>query len=65
MQGSALIAEVIVQFDDNSVADSGLHARNWPLSIDPNDRSCVQTVRVSVEPFDGEVVGASLGCRKA
>lgn len=64
MQGSALVAQIIVQIDHNSVADSGLHARDRPLSIDPNDGSIVETVRITIEPSNCEVVCASLGCRK-
>jgi hypothetical protein len=65
MQRSALVAEVIVQIDHDSVANSGFYARDWPLPIDSYDGSCVQTIRVSIEPFNSEVVCASLGCRKA
>jgi hypothetical protein len=64
VQRSALIAEVIVQADDDSVADSGFYARNWPLSIDTDNRSRVKTVRVPEDPAYIEVIGAQLGrCR--
>ena len=65
MYGSALIAKLVVHIDHESVADRGLDARKWPLSIDSNDWSCVKTVRVSKDPSDMEVVCASLGSREA
>jgi hypothetical protein len=64
VQRSALITEVIVQVDDDSVADSGFYARNWPLSVDTHDRSRVEAIRVSKDPAYIEVGGAQLGrCR--
>lgn len=45
-----------MKVDNNSVADSGFHARYGPLSVDRDDRPLVKAIRVSVCPSHIEVV---------
>jgi hypothetical protein len=60
MQRGRLIAELIVDVDNDSVANSRLDTRNGPLSIDPDGRSITKTVGVSGDPSNSEVISLGL-----
>ncbi len=66
VQACALIAELVVDIDYNSVSYSSCDVGERPLTINPNGRTVENAVRVGHHPGYVEVVGnsGSLG-RKA
>ena len=56
MQRSRLIAELVVDVDNDPIANSGFDAWDGPFSVDSDDGSVSQTIRVSRDPADNEVV---------
>lgn len=51
-----LVAEVILDVDDDIIAFCHCDCRNRPLAIDSNDRSIVNTVWIGIYPANVEVV---------
>lgn len=57
VESGALVAELILDIDDELVANSGSHNRQWPLAVDANGWSLEQSIWVGSNPGDVEVVG--------
>lgn len=51
-----LIAQIILQVDDDPVAHGGLDSRQWPLAIDANGGSVELSIRVGGHPACCKVV---------
>lgn len=63
MQRSRLVTKLVVDVDDDTIADIGLDPRNGPLVIDANDGTRERSVWIGRDPSDVEVVvdGGSAG----
>lgn len=61
MQRRRLVTKLVVEVDDDTIADIGLNARNGPLVIDANDGTRERCVWIGSDPSDVEVVVDS-GC---
>lgn len=61
MQRSRLVTELVVDVDDDTIADVCLDMRNGPLVIDADDGTRERSVRIGSDPSDVEVV-ADGGC---
>lgn len=59
MNRGRLISEIVVQIDNHSIADRSLDTWNGPLSIDTDDWSFEEAVRICPHPFGGEVIDTS------
>lgn len=57
VQRGALVAELVVDVDDEAVAHVDLETRNGPLAVDANDGTLHGAVRVGGDPGDVEVMG--------
>lgn len=56
MQRSRLVTKLVVEVDDNAIADIGLDARNGPLVVDANDGTRERSVWIGRDPSYVEVV---------
>ena len=56
VETGALISQAVCDIDNNAVANRRLDSGTRPLSVDTNDRSFQQTIRVSLDPRDVPVV---------
>lgn len=56
MQRGRLVAQLVVDIDDNAIANVGLNARNGPLVVDANDGTRKRSVWVGCDPSDVEVI---------
>ncbi len=61
MNRCRLIAKIIVQVDDQSVANGSLDPWNRPLSIDANDGPLKESIGVCPHPSGGEIVNTGGG----
>jgi len=57
MQACALIAELVVDIDHNTVSYSSPDLRNRPLPVDTNGRTLKSTIRIRYNPGDIEIIG--------
>jgi hypothetical protein len=57
MEGGALVAELIIDIDDDLVANGGGHDGQWPLAVDANGWPLEHAIWVGSDPGDVEVVG--------
>lgn len=56
VQRGGLVAKLVVDIDDNAIANIGLDARNGPLVVDANDGTRKGSVWVGRDPSDVEVI---------
>lgn len=56
MQRSRLVTKLVVDVDDDAIADIGLDLRNGPLVVDANDGTRERSVWIGRDPSDVEVV---------
>lgn len=56
MQRGRLVAKLVVDIDDDAIANIGLNARNGPLVVDANDGTRKGSVWVGRDPSDVEVI---------
>lgn len=56
MQGSRLITKLVVDVDDDTIADICLDTRNGPLVIDANDGAWERSVWIGSDPSNVEVI---------
>ena len=63
VQRGGLIAEIVVDVDNDGVVDVGVDGRDGPLAVDANGLALKGAVWVGRDPSDGKVVGddGSLG----
>ena len=59
MNRCRLIAKIVVQVDDQSVANDSFDPWNRPLSVDANDGPLKESIRVCPHPSGGEIVDTS------
>ena len=57
MQRGRLVAEVVVDVDNDGVVDVGVDGRDGPLAVDANGLALKGAVWVGRDPSDGKVVG--------
>lgn len=56
VQRGRLVAKLVVDIDDNAIANVCLNARNGPLVVDANDGTRERSVWVGRDPSDVEVI---------
>ena len=61
MKTGGLVAELVVEMDDNLVVHIGVDGGNRPLAVDSNDRPLESTIWIRRGPSDVEVIGDSFG----
>ena len=61
MNRCRLVAEIIVQVDDQSITNDSLDPWNGPLSIDANNGPLKEAIGVCPHPLGGEIVDTSGG----
>ena len=59
VQACALVTELIVDIDHNTVSYSSSDLRNRPLPVDSNGRTLKSTIGVGYDPSDVEIIGNS------
>lgn len=62
MKSGGLISQLIVDIDDDLIADSRCHYWQWPLIVDADGWSFEDAIRVCSDPGDVEIVGACRRC---
>ena len=61
MERSWPILELVVNIDDDLIADIGFNSWDRPLAVDAHDSTLKLAIRISRQPADIKVVGTSLG----
>jgi len=56
MKCSGLVPELILDVDDDSIANLSGHNWNWPFAVDSNCWSFERAIRICVDPSDVKVV---------
>lgn len=62
MKSGGLISQLIVDIDDDLIADSRRHYWQRPLIVDADGWSLEGAIRVCSDPGDVEIVGACCRC---
>ena len=59
MQACCLVAQLVGQMHSDLFPNVGCDCWKWPLIVEAYDRSCVQTIRVPVDPSNVPVIHSS------
>ena len=59
MDAGRLVPKLIGQAHSDLFADTSRDCRDWPLIVDANDRSLLQTIGIPVDPGDVPIVDSS------
>src|SRR3569833_3708451 len=65
MERRRFVAELVVGVNDDAVADVGCDVRDGPLAVDANGWAIEESIRVSGQPRDVEIVGYGSGPRRS
>ena len=64
MNRGRLVAKLVDDIDNHSVPNSRLDQGQGPLSIDSNDRSRVEAIRIANDPTNSEIISSCIGAGK-